>query len=101
MKISEVPEQYKVYNLILSIGKTLQLTGTEKQNVFNSTSNMIQLKNGGGFNKAFIVYWEVDIEETKKNVQEHLEEIKNALDPTKNINKFTDKKQLKLGQTIL
>jgi|GEM_PF-3376487 len=101
MKITEVPEQYKVYNLKLSDGKIIQLTGTEKQNVFNSTSNMVQLKNGGGFNKAFIVSWEVDIEETRKNVQEHSEEIKNALDPIKNINKFIDKKQLKLGQTIL
>ena len=101
MTISEAPEQYKVYNLMLSNGKTIQLTGTEKQNVFNSTSNMIQLKNGGGFNKAFIVSWEVDIEETKKNVQEHLEEIKNTLDPTKNINKFTDKKQLKLEENVL
>jgi hypothetical protein len=101
MTISEAPEQYKVYNLMLSNGKTIQLTGTEKQNVFDSTSNMIQLKNGGGFNKAFIVSWEVDIEETKKNVQEHLEEIKNALGPTKNINKFIDKKQLKLEENVL
>ncbi|MFA6016565.1 MAG: hypothetical protein WC744_00565 [Patescibacteria group bacterium] len=101
MTISEVPEQYKVYNLMLSNGKTRQLTGTEKQNVFNSTSNMIQLKNGGGFNKAFIVSWEVDIEETKKNVQEHLEEIKNTLGPAKNINKFIDKKQLNLIEKVL
>lgn len=101
MTISEVPEQYKVFNLKLSNGNTIRLTGTEKQNVFNSTSNLVQLGNGGGFNKAFIVSWEVDIEETRKNVQEHLDEIKNTLNSTKNINNLDYKKQLKLVENIL
>lgn len=79
MNIKELPDKYKIFDLFLSTGKLLQLTGEQKNNILASKSNMIQLEDGGGFNKAFIVSWNINMEETRKIVQEHKQELENSL----------------------
>lgn len=79
MKISEVPDKYRVYTLKLSNGREYIITGDKKLAIFASRSQIIELENGEGFNKAFIVNWEINWEETKKKVREHKPEFLNLL----------------------
>ncbi len=68
MKISEVPEEYKMYVFTLSNKKEYLVSGKVKQNILNSQSNLVELGNGGGFNKAFVVSWDINFEATRENV---------------------------------
>ena len=79
MNISELPEQYKIYTVVLYDKRTFRLTGLELASALESTAPFIQLNNGEGFSKANLASWIVDMDETRANVQNHLEEIRNAI----------------------
>jgi len=78
MRLSECPEKYKIYIVKVSNGDKFKLTGEQKEKLFAQTNNLVELE-GKGFNKSHIVSWCIDIESTRENVQNHAEEIKNAL----------------------
>ena len=59
--------------------RTFRLTGLELASALESTATFIQLSNGEGFSKANLASWIVDMDETRANVQNHLEEIRNAI----------------------
>jgi hypothetical protein len=64
MKIIDLPEQYKLYFLILSNGWECQVNGTTKQNILTSKSTFIELQDGNCINKSFIVQFKLDIRGT-------------------------------------
>lgn len=79
MNIKECPEIYKIYNLNLSNGKKIVITGEQKKKIFYGSNNLVELENGQGFNKSFIINWEIDMEATRLNVQKNAGKIKNSL----------------------
>jgi len=80
MKIKDVPEEYKIYVFKLSNREEFLVNGIGKKNIMKSQSNFIELDNGNGFNKAFIVSWSVDTEATRQNVFKNRKEIKSLMD---------------------
>jgi hypothetical protein len=83
MKITDVPEQYKFYVFKLSNGKEFVVSGLTKKNILESKSNFIELEIGSGFNKSFIVNWEIEMEKTREEVLKNKDKI---------LNDFNDKK---------
>lgn len=79
MKLSEVPEQYRIYIVCMSNGSRHQVNGTTKKAIMDVKTSWVELPNGNLLNKNFIVEFKLNIEATKENVQEHAEEIKNAI----------------------
>jgi len=65
MKVSELPELYKQYILVLSDGTEFQINGVQKEAIINSTHNFATLPNGSVINKAFIMQIKFNIEETR------------------------------------
>ena len=78
MKLSECPEQYKIYIFKISNGDKFKLTGEQKAKLFAQSNNMVEL-DGKGFNKAHIVSWVLDYEATRENVLKHKEQIEKAI----------------------
>ena len=68
MMLSEVPNEYKMYQLKTSNKDSFLVTGEMIDKIINSESNFIRLPNGEGFNKAFIINWIFDVEATRENV---------------------------------
>ena len=76
MKLKELPDLYKIYVFKLSNGEQYIVNGIVKKNILASKSNFIELENGNGFNKAFIVSWKVDIGETRDTVEKNKKAVK-------------------------
>lgn len=79
MKLSDVPEYYKIYTLAMSNGSKYEINGTQKTSIMEATTAWIELQNGTVINKSFLVEMKLNKDETRENVQEHAKEIKNAL----------------------
>lgn len=68
MRLSEVPENLKKYNIRLSNGTEHLISGKVKELIMSSKTNFIELPNGNVINKSFIVEIKVNLEETRENV---------------------------------
>lgn len=68
MKISDVPNQYKMYQLKMSNKDSFVVSGEMLDRIIASQNNYIRFPNGEGFNKSFIVNWTIDKEATRENV---------------------------------
>lgn len=75
MKLKDVPNEYKVYTVIMSNKDTYILTHLNLMAMIESEQTFIQMPNEEGFNKNFVVNWKINIEETKNNVLEHKDEL--------------------------
>lgn len=82
MKLSDTPEAFKIYELVLNNGSKYSVNGITKKNILKSSSNYCELENGSTINKAYIVEFKLNIDETKSMVQKN-------------------KKQLTAGVTVL
>lgn len=71
MKLSEVPEEFKWYIFKLSNKEEFIVDSKKKQNILNAKSNLIEIGNDKGFNKAFIVSWDIDKEKTIEEVRKN------------------------------
>jgi hypothetical protein len=76
MKLSEVPEQYKIYTLVMSSKTEYEVNGVQKLNIINAPTNWVELPNGSTINKAFGIEFRLDYEKTKENIRENIESIK-------------------------
>ena len=65
MKLTELPEIYKTYTMILSSGESHQVDGETKQKIMESESRFIQLNDGSCINKSFIIQIQLDKESTR------------------------------------
>jgi len=79
MKLNEVPEQYKIYTVIMTSKSEYEINGIQKQNIIEATTAWVDLPNGTSINKVYAVEIKLNKERTRENVMNHAEEIKNAL----------------------
>jgi hypothetical protein len=70
MKLSEVPSEYKVFNLNMSNGKTHAVTGEQLNKILDPKyeNNIFMLGENEGINKNHIVDWSINKEWTRENV---------------------------------
>lgn len=68
MKISDVPNQYKMYRLKMSNKDSFVVSGEMLDKIIASQNNYIRFPSGEGFNKSFIVNWVIDKEATRENI---------------------------------
>jgi len=61
MKVSDLPEKYKYYVLVLSNAWEHVINGETKKNILSSKSQFIELEDGNCVNKSFIVQFKLDI----------------------------------------
>jgi len=71
MKISEVPEKYKIYDIHLSNKDTFSITGEQKIALLKSKNSFVELQDGAIINKNFIVDMMLNIDETRDSVIKH------------------------------
>jgi len=76
MKLSEVPEQFKWYIFKLSNKEEYIVNSKTKNNILKATSNLIEIGNDKGFNKAFIVSWDIHKEKTIEEVLKNKDKLK-------------------------
>lgn len=76
MKISELPEDFKRYILVVSSGSRYPVTGFQKTTIIDSRNTFVELPDGSTINKAFIVEFKIDIEATKDFVEKNKDKIK-------------------------
>ncbi len=79
MKLSECPELYKIYKVVMSNDSSYKITGNVKKAIMEAKSSWVELPDGNLINKNFVVEFKLDMEDTRDNVRAHAEEIKNAL----------------------
>ena len=77
MKISEVPEEYKIFVFVLKNGREYIVNGLTKRNILNSKTDLIELGTEKGFNKSSLDHWEIDIEKTKEEVFKNKDKLTN------------------------
>jgi hypothetical protein len=75
MKITDLPEELKIYKVFLSNNEVVYLNGKQLAVVLNAKVNLIRLPDGSGINKNFIVNWKVDFEKTKDYFKENQNKI--------------------------
>ena len=75
MKISELPEKYKIYKINMSSKNSYFIDGSMLENILNSQGTFFRLPDGTGFNKSFLIDWSLDIEQTRQKVGENKEEL--------------------------
>ncbi len=75
MKLSELPEDFKKYTLILSNKSEYQVTGKQKEIITKNNSGFVELPNGSIINKAFIIEFKLDIDETRNFVTNNKDKI--------------------------
>jgi len=78
MTLFEVPEQYKMFKFKLSNGECYIVDGNVKKAILDPRATFIELKNGNGFNKSYIVNWNLDAEATKENVLKNKDKLVNV-----------------------
>ena len=71
MKITDLPEEFKIYKVYLSNDEVVYLNGKQLQVVLNAKVNLIRLPDGSGINKNFIVNWKIDFDKTRDYVKEN------------------------------
>ena len=71
MKITEVPEEYKIYTVRMSDRFETNITGEQKIKLVKTKENFIELPNGTILNKSFITNIVLNIEETRENIQKN------------------------------
>lgn len=79
MNINEVPEQYKVYTVIMSNRSEYEITGVQKESIVNAPTQWVDLPNGTSINKSFAIEFKLNIDATRENVRAHTNEIKNGI----------------------
>lgn len=76
MKISELPEAYKIYTLVMSNKSEYRISGAQKEVIMNADTQWIDLPNGTSINKAFMVEISLDVDGTRDNAQHFIEELR-------------------------
>lgn len=79
MKIHEVPEQYKIYLVRMSNGSEYEVNGITRQNIANSKSQWIEIKNGTTLNKSYIVELRLDKERTREEIRRNKDDVLNQI----------------------
>jgi len=69
MKITELEEKYKMYDVKTSNKDIFLVNGEQLQEIIDSDSSFFRLPNGEGFNKSFLINWTINIDATRDNVQ--------------------------------
>jgi len=64
-KVSDLPERYQLYNLVLMNKGKYLINGIQKANIMVSPKNFVELDRGVIINKAAIAEIYLNIEETK------------------------------------
>ena len=54
-RVSDIPEEYKIYTIFLSNKHEYRIGGITKKNIMSSNSQFVELDNGEIINKSFIV----------------------------------------------
>jgi len=67
MKVSELSEEKKKYNLILNNKSEYMVTGAQKNSIIKSRLNFVVLPDGSIINKSYIVEFKLNYEETKSD----------------------------------
>lgn len=59
-KVTDLPEELRIYTLTMSNKAEYQVTGREKNSIMSADTNFIELSSGHIINKAFIVdiFWD-------------------------------------------
>lgn len=68
MRLSQLDDKYKVFEVKLINGETFYLTGEELFKFLKSHLQFYKTPNGEGFSKTSISSWKIDIEKTKENI---------------------------------
>jgi len=71
MKITEVPEEYKIYDVHMSNKDTFSINGQQKAILMKSKDAFVELRDGAIINKNFIVDVTLNRKETRDNVLEN------------------------------
>ena len=75
MTIPELPEEYKYYMMVLSNQSEYLVNGKQKEAITNSVGSFVELGNGSVINKAYIVEFKLDYQETKDYFTENKDRI--------------------------
>lgn len=75
MKITDLPEKYKMYTLVMSNKSEYEITGTQKENIMKSDTKWIELPNGEVINKFFCMEIRLNNDRTRDYVAEHHDEL--------------------------
>jgi hypothetical protein len=75
MKITEVPEEYKIYKIIMSSRGEYYITGAQKSAILGGFGTFYEVNHSDTINKAHIVEFRMDIERTRENVQKNKDKI--------------------------
>lgn len=65
---TKVPEDLKVYELTMTDGKSLFITGTSKKGILTSRSQFVEIEDGTTLNKACIVGFYMDKGRSKEKI---------------------------------
>lgn len=68
MKIHEVPDQLKIYDMRVSSGSIFKISGSQKKAIITAQSQFVELENGDVINKSFIVEFKLNFDATRENV---------------------------------
>ena len=75
MNASELPEECKYYMMVLSNQSEYLVNGKQKEAITNSVGSFVELGNGSVINKAYIVEFKLDYQETKDYFAENKDHI--------------------------
>ena len=75
MRLSQLPEDFKIYRLTMSNGSEYIVTGVTKSNIVNAPINFVELGNGTTINKVYVVEFKLDIHETRDFVAKNKNKI--------------------------
>jgi len=73
MKISDVPELYKIYTVFMTSKSEYEINGVQKQAIMDAETLWVDLPNGTSINKAYAVEIRLNKERTRENIQKHAE----------------------------
>ena len=79
MKLSDVPELYKIYELVMTSGSKYKVNGVQRQAIINAQTQWADLPDGSSVNRSYVIEFKLDKEETRHNVLLHKTEIETAL----------------------
>jgi len=78
MKLSEIPENYKIYTVKMTNKSEYKMTGDQKMTVLNSNTQFVELKDGTCINKSYIIEFKLDIDKTYECANYHIKDIQHT-----------------------
>lgn len=83
MKIKDLPEQYRMYKLVMSNKSEYFVTGTQMKAIMESETSWVRLSDGSTINKSFGIEFKLDYERTTEYAYEHRKKILAQVDSAK------------------